>query len=122
MLRLISGVILGYLVFALSALALFRLTNHPPHEPASIAFMAVSVVYGILFAVLAGWVAAGIAGRRDLLAAKIVAVILALGAVVSMNSITNTGFPWTQVSALFLMAPAVVLGGMLNLRRKASAR
>lgn len=55
--RVVSGVILGYLVFGLSAFALFRITNHDPHAPASTSFEIGSIVYGILFALLAGYVA-----------------------------------------------------------------
>ena len=36
--RFVSGVILGYLIFAGSAFLLFRITGHDPHAPASISF------------------------------------------------------------------------------------
>ena len=119
--RLISGIILGYLVFGGSAFALFRITGHDPHAPASISFEIVSIVYGILFALLAGYVASFIGGRRDMLAAQIVAVLVALGAIVSM---TLTGIAWSQVAALLFMTPAVLAGGrsyVLRSKMKAGA-
>ena len=106
--RIISGVILGYLVFGLSAFALFRITNHDPHAPASISFEISSIVYGILFALLAGYIASFIGGRPNLLAAWIVAVVVALGAIASMIA---TGISWSPMAALLLMAPTVLIGG-----------
>ncbi len=108
--RVVSGVILGYVVFGLSAFALFRITNHDPHAPASLAFEIGSVVYGVLFALLAGWIASFIGGRPNLLAAWIVAAIVAVGAVASMIMV---GVGWSPLAALLLMAPAVVIGGWL---------
>ena len=112
--RLISGVILGYFVFGMSAFALFRITHHDPHAPASITFEIGSIIYGILFALLAGYVAGFLGGRRDLLAAKIVAVIVALVAIVSMVA---KGIGWSPMAALLFMAPSVLVGGYLRLQR-----
>ncbi len=106
--RVVSGVILGYLVFGLSAFALFRITHHDPHAPASIAFEICSILYGVLFAILAGYIASFIGGRRDMLAARIVAVIVAAGAIASMFA---AGINWSPVAAVLLMAPSVLIGG-----------
>ncbi len=116
--RLVSGVILGYMLFAFSAFGLFRITHHDPHAPASISFEVGATAYGILFAIVAGFVASFIGGRRDMLAAKCVAVILAMVALVSMIS---RGISWSPMSAFLLMAPAVLLGGWMN-RIKVSDR
>jgi hypothetical protein len=120
LMRVVSGVILGYLVFALSAFGLFRITHHNPHAPASITFEVGAIVYGVLFAILAGLIASFIGGRPSMLAAKCVAVIVALGAVISMAS---TVVSWSAMAALLLMAPAVLLGGwMYRLRFVAKQR
>ncbi len=108
MVRVISAVILGYLVFGVSTFALFRITNHDPHAPANISFEIGSIVYGILFALLAGWVASFIGGRPNLISAWSVAAIVALGAVASM---INLGVGWSPLAALVLMAPSVIVGG-----------
>jgi hypothetical protein len=108
--RFASGVILGYLVFAGSAFLLFHITQHDPHAPASISFEIGAIGFGVLFAVLGGFVASFIGGRRDMLAAKCVAVIVALGAIVSMIA---TVVSWSQVWAVLAMAPAVLLGGWI---------
>lgn len=108
--RFVSGVILGYLIFAESAFLLFRITGHDPHAPASISFEIGAIVFGVLFAVLAGFIASFIGGRRDMLAAKCVAIILALGAILSMIA---TVVSWSQIWAVIAMAPAVLLGGWM---------
>ncbi len=106
--RVVSGVILGYLVFGLSAFALFRITHHDPHAPASISFEVCAIVYGILFAILAGYIASFIGGRLDMLAARVVAIVLAVVAIASMIA---SGIAWSQLAAVVLMAPAVLIGG-----------
>ena len=82
--------------------------------PASISFEIGSIVYGILFALLAGYVASFIGGRPDALAARIVAAVMVLVAVVSM---AMTGISWSPMSAMLFMAPAAALGGWLYVLR-----
>ncbi len=87
MLRVISGVIIGYLVFALSAMALFRVTHHNPHAPASISFEASTVIYGIVFALLAGYIARFIAGKQNAMAVNLVALVMAVVAIVDAGDV-----------------------------------
>ena len=61
--RVFSGVILGYLLFRLLWFALFRVTNTDPHAPSGIAFEAGSIIFGLLFALAAGYTASFIGGR-----------------------------------------------------------
>ena len=42
--RTISGVIFGYLLFGVSAFALFRVTHRDPHAPASMRFEIVAIL------------------------------------------------------------------------------
>jgi hypothetical protein len=115
--RVISGVILGYLVFALPAYALFRITHHDPHAPASITFEICSILGGILFALAAGYLASFIGGRPSLIAAKIVAGIVVLGAIVSM---ITTGISWSPMAGVLFMASAVVVSGGYYRQRSAA--
>ena len=116
--RVVSGVVLGYLMFGVSAFLLFRITGHNPHVRASISFEISAIVYGMLFAWLAGYIASFIGGRPDAIAAWIVGAIIAVGAVVSM---VMTVVSWSQVTALLFMAPMAVVGGwtyVLRTRRQ----
>ena len=113
--RTIAGIILGYLVFALSAVALFRVTGHEPDTPASLSFEITATLYGIAFAYLGGYWGTAIAGRRDLWVAEIIAAIMAAGAIASLIKL---GFSWSPVAALVFMVPAELVGGYLRMRKE----
>jgi len=115
--RVFSGVVLAFLLFELLWRAIFVVTNTDPHSPASISFEAGAVIYGMLFALRAGYVASFIGGRAHFVAAWIVGALIAVTAIVVM---IGKGVAWPQVMALLFMAPAVVVGGWSYvLRRRA---
>jgi hypothetical protein len=70
-------------------------------------------VYGVLFALLGGYV--GTVISRKLWVGLTISVIMAAGAVTSMIA---TGFSWSPIAALIFMVPAAVVGGWLRLRRQ----
>ena len=72
-------------------------------------------IYGILFAALGGYVAALIARRRPRAHALAVGVLIALGSTVSLV-VSASDARWSQLAALFLMAPAAAWAGMLRRR------
>jgi hypothetical protein len=116
LLRSVVAVLLGYIVFASSAFALFRLSGQAPHEVVSVPFMLVSIASGVVFALTGGYIAGWIAGRRPRAHGVAMAALLALGAGVSLASTLGHGAVWSQVAALTLMAPSAVLGGWLRAR------
>src|SRR5262249_1320733 len=122
MLRSVLAVILGYAIFAASGFALFQLSGQPPHGAMSAAFVVGFVVYGVAFAVLGGSVAGWLAGRRPAAHGAAVAIVLAVGAVVSLvSTLSRGGVIWTQVFAIALMAPAAAVGGGLIQRARRGA-
>lgn len=112
--RIISGVIIGYLLFAVSAFLLFRVTHQDPHAPTVMGFEIVAILYGVFFAFLAGYWGTGIAGRSDMVVASIIAVIMAAGAIASM---ITKGVGWSPMSALLLMVPAELVGGYVQAKK-----
>jgi hypothetical protein len=120
--RSILAVVVGYLIFAISAFTFFQVSGQAPHRPAPLSIMVLSMAFGMLFAVLGGYVAAWLAGRRPVAHGGAVAAVLAIGAAVSLLSTIGKGAVWSQVSALILMAPCAVLGGWLRLRQSAGTR
>ena len=118
LLRSIVAVVIGYALFAVTSFALFRVTGHDPHAPASVAFMLVTVVEGIVFASAGGYIAAWIAGRKPVAHAVAVALLLAIGAAASLAATLGHGAVWTQVAALAFMAPSAVLGGWWRARER----
>jgi hypothetical protein len=114
--RSVLAVLFGYMVFAISAFAVFQLSGQAPHAVASVPFMLVNVASGMVFALAGGYVAGWLAGRRPLAHSLAMAALLAVGAGVSLASTLGHGAVWTQVAALTLMAPSAVVGGWLRAR------
>jgi len=117
--RVFSGIVLGYLLFELLWYLLFQVTNTDMHAPASISFEAGAVIFGLLFALAAGFLASFIGGRPHFIAAWVAGVMVAVTAIVVM---VRKGPAWPQVAALLFMAPGVVVGGYTYvLRRRTQA-
>ena len=118
--RSILAVIVGYLIFAVSAFAFFKISGQPPHEVAPLSIMLESTAVGMLFALCGGYIAGWLAGRRPVVHGMAVAAVLAVGAAVSLLSTLGKGAIWTQITALIFMAPCAAIGGWLRLRRIAN--
>ena len=121
MARSVIAVIVGYLIFALAAFAFFQISGQAPHQAAPLPVMIGSIAFGMVFALLGGFVAAWLARRRPLAHGVAVAAVLAFGAAISLLSTLGKGEVWSQVAALALMAPCAVLGGWLRMRQVAGA-
>lgn len=106
--RVFSGIVLGYLLFEGLWFGVFRVTNTDMHAPGSISFELGAVVFGLLFALAAGYFASFIGGRRNFVAAQVAGALVALTAIVVM---IRKGVAWPQLAALFFMTPAVIVGG-----------
>ena len=119
--RSIVSVIIGYLIFALTAFGLFQISGRPPHQAAPLWFMLGTVIYGCVFALIGRYVAAWLCKRRPLAHSIAVAIVLALGAGVSLLSTLGKGAVWSQVAALALMAPSAALGGWLRAKKVVTA-
>jgi multisubunit Na+/H+ antiporter MnhE subunit len=115
MLRSIGAVAAGYLIFGASAALLFQLSGQEPHQAAPTAFKIASIIWGVVFALVAGWLTARVAGRRPTLHAAIVAALIALGALISLIARPSDAI-WSQVSAIVFMAPCALVGGLLSSR------
>lgn len=117
MMRAVVGIVLGYVIFAGSAVALFQLTRVNPHAPVGAGFMAFTIVYGIVFAAVGGFAAGWIGRRPDTRCGLITAWIIASGATISLIASPAPGAHWSQIAALVLMAPAAWVGDWLRVRR-----
>ena len=115
MARSIIAVIVSYLIFAITGVALFAMRGKDPHLPPGLAFALSSITCGTAAACAAGYSAALIARRRPILHAAIVAGIVAAGAASSIIAQPSTSH-WSQIAALCVMAPAAIVGGWLRAR------
>jgi hypothetical protein len=117
MARMVLGVLIGDVIFAGSAGLLFHFSQVDPHAPAAPGFMVFSILYGIAFALLAGFVAGKISRRTDLITGILLAAIIAIPAAITLISRPGQGAIWSQASALVLMSPAALIGDWLRKSR-----
>jgi len=116
--RRVLGVVVGYMVFAVSAVLLFRLSARDPHAPQPMGFMAICIAYGMLFAAVGGYASSAVGGGRPRVQGVWVAVVIALGAAVSMFAGPRDSSRWSRLAALFLMAPCAAVGGIFRAKQK----
>ena len=114
--RRVLGVLFGYVIFAASAVLLFRLSGRDPHVQQDAAFVVGSIAYGMFFAAVGGYVSGAVGGGRARNQAIWTGVIIALGATVSLLAGPKAGSLWSKVGALVLMAPSTTVGGMIRER------
>jgi hypothetical protein len=114
MLRSAGAVAAGYLIFGVSATLLFQLSGQALHDAAPTAFKLASIIWGAVFALVAGWLTARVAGRRPATHAAIVGALIGLGAVVSLLLARPGDARWSQMAALVIMAPCAWIGGLIS--------
>lgn len=114
-LRGILSVILGYAIFVISAVILFQFSEIDPHADPSIGFIILTVAYGLIFSFLGGLITQMVSGTYSLTINYILAAIMAGFATFSFFK--TSGNHYSQLAAIFLFAPASVLGGLTNLKR-----
>jgi hypothetical protein len=117
--RAILGALAGYLVFAVTGVALGVLSGRNMHAAQPLWFVALTAGYGMVFAGLGGLVASRIAPHRGWAVIGMTG-LLALGAALSLVTSPAADATWSQWTALLLMAPSACLAPRLLRRRHAS--
>ena len=112
--RNILGVIVGYLIFAVSAVLLFKLSGLDPHMDAGIGKMVMVIVFGVVFSFAGGYVTKLIAATNTQRANYALAVLMAGFATFSLFQ--SQGNHYTQIVAIFLFAPLSLVGGLIRRR------
>ncbi len=115
------AVIASYILFAVPGAAIFALTGHEPHAPASVVYMALTTLWGMAFAFSSGYLAALIGGEVARKAPAVLGGLIAFGAILTMLVTPAGGARWSPIAAALFMAPSAVLGGMLRRRHKTLA-
>lgn len=115
MIKQILGVILGYAIFVISSIFLFRFSGVNPHEDTSKLFMVLTFVYGTVFSFISGLVAQLISKARSLKVNYVLFIIMAGFAAFSLFK--SSGSFWTQLLAIFVFAPVSVLAGLFWIKR-----
>lgn len=115
--RNVFGVIVGYLVFAVSAVLLFSLAGIDPHAAAGLGTQAGIIAFGAFFAFAGGYIGKLIAAARSIIPNLVLALIMAGFA--GFSFFKSPGEHYTQLAAIFLFAPMSLLGGILRRRSEA---
>ena len=113
-LRNIAAIIVGYLIFSVSAVLLFKLGGIDPHAESGIGTKAGVIVFGAVFALIGGYAAKLIAATKALSVNIILSVLMASFAAFSFFK--SEGEHYTQIAAILLFAPASLLGGFIRRR------
>ncbi len=113
-LRNVIGVVIGYLIFAVSAVLFFSLGGIDPHAAVGFGTQAAVIVFGAVFAFAGGYVAKLIVAPRSMFPNLVLAFIMAGFA--SFSFFRSPGEHYTQLAAIFLFAPLSLLGGFLRRR------
>jgi uncharacterized membrane protein len=120
MTRKILSIIIGYLVFAVTALALFEFTGQNAHSNPTNVFAFFAAIYGAIFSFLAGLVAHYVAKTSNLKINYVLAFMIAAFATFSL--LKTVGNNWTQLLAIFIFAPVPILGGLFYKTKKDSKK
>lgn len=110
--------VLGYGVFAGSAVALFQITGIDPHGTSSNLFRWLSLGYGAVFAVAAGTLSVRLASPKARWPAYAVTAVMAVSALVSILARPGEGAIWTQLATLLLFAPLCLVASLRAFRRR----
>ena len=113
----VLAVLTGYLVFGVSAIIFFQIAGVDPQQEPELGFRIWSTAYGVFFALVGGYVAAHIAGTKEVIHASAVACVLAFLATVSLIVQPGHASLWSQIAALGFMTPAAILGGVIRARQ-----
>ena len=106
--RAILGAFCGYLIFALTGVALGLISGRNMHAAQPWWFVALTAAYGMFFAGLGGLVASRIAPHQGWAVIGMTS-LLAFGAAVSLVTSPAADARWSQWSAILLMAPSAYL-------------
>jgi peptidoglycan/LPS O-acetylase OafA/YrhL len=110
--------IAGYAIFVVCSVLLFMLGGYDPHREVSLQFQVTSICAGIVFALFAGYVTAALSPASPTRPVIVVSFLIGIVAILSLLT-SGSAESWSQLAALLLMAPAVIVGGMLRRRQQA---
>lgn len=110
MLRKVTSIITGYAIFVATLLVFFKLSGQNPHSDASLNFMVITAIYGVISSLVSGLVTKLISGTKNLKINYILSLIIAGFATFSFFK--AEGNHWTQILTIFIFASASILGGL----------
>ena len=114
--RSIAAVIVGYAIFAVSAVVLFKVAGIDPHADTGFGTEIGIIVFGCVFAFVGGYVAKLIAATNRSSANIVLALLMATFA--TFSAVKSPGEHYTKIAAIFLFAPASLIGSIARRSKK----
>ncbi len=121
MFRAILAVIAGYAIMFIAVLALFGIVLSDPEAVPKGNFMMFSLLYGFLFAIAGGYVAAMIGAGSEMRHALYLAAFSTVLGIISIIATAGQEPLWYQISNAFILIAGVTLGGYLRMQQVARA-
>jgi ABC-type Fe3+-siderophore transport system permease subunit len=106
----IFSIIIGYAIFVITALLLFKFSGQKPHDNPPTFFVVFATAYGSVFSFIAGFVTYFFSKSSNLKINYALACIMASFAMFSF--LKTSGNHWSQLLAIFIFAPISILGGL----------
>ena len=109
----VAGWLIGYLISFVSFFLFFLLGRLSPEKPASTSLLWVTAIYGVVFAVAGALVGASFSRKHALGIGASIALSIGAMALWSWYQSPDLAH-WTQLIAIFLMAPAAQFGALFR--------
>ena len=108
------SLIVGYLIYAVALLLLWMAFGYKPKDVPPDGFLIFSIFCECLFALGGGYVAALVAGRKELVHTGILTGILVILGEFSVLCPQNELPLWVNMATIFPIAPCFLLGGWIR--------
>jgi hypothetical protein len=118
LLKNILAVVVGYAIFVISTVLLFKISAIDAHADPSVGVMILVIAWGMVFSIAGGLVAQMISASGNLTINYILGIMIAGFATFSLFN--TTGNHYSQLAAIFLFAPSSILAGLTYLKKRKS--
>ena len=112
--RSAAAVLGGLLVFSIASVVYFQISGNPPERWPGARAAAIAIVYGAVFAFIAGYLAARLAPRKPIAHAVAFALLLLTVAAASYAIQAEGASMWSLIATLVVSVPAAIAGGLVR--------
>jgi len=114
MIRSVVAVATGYVAFIVLTYSVWAAFGHGSEEVPQENFLMLSLLFETPFAVAAGYLAALVAGSREVRHSAGLAMAMALTGLVGLIAGRDVYPIWVHLATLFVLAPSCYLGGRIR--------
>jgi|SRR5688572_12970600 len=112
--RSAAAVLSGLLVFSIASMVFIQVSGNPPDRWPGARAAAIAIVYGAVFAFIAGYLAARLAPRKPMAHAVAFAALLLAVAAASYSIQAEGASMWSLIATAVVSVPAALVGGLVR--------